>query len=310
MFLREAAPECAAGAVDTHAPHAGVGPCKVDQLEDARGGAVGRRQGAELHDPSVPDLEDLPRLDLTHQVGFEDLQRARLAHHDVAVVLFSQNERPKAARVARRIDRVVDRQDDGECSFQMGQRVVDLGIDRVVPRLGDEVYERLGVGGRAEDCAFVDEPRTQLEMVGEVAVVRERDVPPGVAGRDGLNVLQAAAAGRRIAHVSDGCPTPKLSDRPGIEDVSDQPLTLEMVGPVLVVGDDPRGFLSPVLKRVEAQKRELRSVVEPADADDAALFPEPVVETECVPLRACRRDHIQGPGVSGHITLPRTSERP
>jgi hypothetical protein len=49
-------------------------------------------------------------------------------------------------------------------------------------------------------------------------------------------------------------------------------------GTVSVYGADPRGFLTTVLERVEALKRELGDVVHPRDPEDSALFPGELVQ--------------------------------
>ena len=108
--------------------------------------------------------------------------------------------------------------------------------------------QRFRIGRGAEDGPVVDQSLSQIEVVGEVAVVSQRDGAVRIACRDRLDVLQIAAAGRGVAQMPDGGAAAQLlSDRPRLEDVTHRARALQHVEALLVEGHHAGGFLTSVL---------------------------------------------------------------
>ena len=120
----------------------------------------------------------------------------------------------------------------------------------------------------------------QLDGVGQVAVVGERDLAAVVAP-DRLGVLPGAAAGRRVADVAD-------RHRPGealqlllVEDLRDEPEVAQGHDHPALAGGDARRLLAAVLERVEAEVGQARDVVSGrVDAEHAAFIAGSVAVVE------------------------------
>ena len=76
-------------------------------LEDARPRRHLRERAEAPHEPSPLEHRHLARLDLAHELRPQEIQRARLARHDVRVAEAPQDQRPHPVRVARRHQQIV-----------------------------------------------------------------------------------------------------------------------------------------------------------------------------------------------------------
>ena len=94
-----------------------------------------------------------------------------------------------------------------------------------------------------------------------------------MAEEEGLDILDPAAAGRRIAHVADGHAARKLRQLALVEDLRDQSAALDAVQRAPVVDrHDAAPLLTAVLERVQAVVGQRGGAGNPEDAEDAALL--------------------------------------
>jgi hypothetical protein len=248
-------------------------------LEHAERGPGALDQRARL-DPALAQGHHLARLDLAQQLGADDVERARLAGHAVAVAKHAQAQGTQARRVAERDHAVAGHDHGGEGALQAGDDV------------GQRVLEPLGLVGReqgGDDLRVRRGPErhpalaqlgVQRHGVDQVAVVGERQLAV-VGAVDRLRVLPGAGAGGGVAHVADRHVALEGAQALLAEDLVDQPqLALGHDVAALHAGD-PRGLLAAVLKRVEREVRESRDVVVGReDAEDAALVARSLTRIE------------------------------
>ena len=277
VLARELSPEGPARAVHADPPQVRVGAREVHELEDAGGGGLGVEPRQALR-PAVPELDELPRLEVAHEGGAHDVQRAGLAGDDVAVAEPAEHEGAEAARIAHRVHDVADGEHQRVGALQEAQRVADLGHDRAVAGACDEVHDHLRVRRALEDRALVDQLSPDRERVGEVAVVDDRQVALRVPDHHRLGVDPLPAARRRVAHVSERGVPRQRRDPLRVEDVRDQAELLVEPRPPAVGRADPGRLLAPVLEGVEREEGELGGVVDAVDPDDAALLARTVVQ--------------------------------
>src|SRR5580765_8076622 len=81
------------------APEDGVGAREVDVLEDALE-PLGGAERLERVQSLLVHHEDLPRLDVAHDLGLHEIERARLGGEQPGVSELSEGERPEARRIA------------------------------------------------------------------------------------------------------------------------------------------------------------------------------------------------------------------
>src|SRR5690606_34805341 len=89
---------------------------------------------------------------------------------------------------------------------------------------------------------------------------------------EGLGVLDAAIAGRAVAHVPDGPVARQLVQSSRVEDVLDQTQVLLDVELATVGGDDAGRFLAAVLEGVQSEIGEIRRLGGSEDAENATFL--------------------------------------
>ena len=249
-----------------------VGAREVDVLEDAVRRAVGGNDLPRLQ-PALGQRHQLARSDLAHQLAADDVERAALGGDAEAVAELAQRERPDPVRVAEGDHRALRhhhrRVGALETRHHRGDRVLDRArlLDR--EQRGDD----LGVRGAAEADPLLAQLVVELDRVGQVAVVGERDLAPVVAP-DRLRVLPRAAAGGRVADVPDRHVAVERVQLLLVEDLGDE-TGVAQGGDVtaLVAGRDPGRLLAAVLERVEGEVGEAGRVApRRVHAEDAALI--------------------------------------
>jgi hypothetical protein len=188
--------------VDLDAREPGVGAGEIEELEDAeRSAAVGRRRLQRHHTVSV-DQHGLAAIDLAHELGADEVERAGLRRGDPVVADPSEAERAHASRVAKRDQAVLRERDARERAVQLRDRAGDRLFERgVVVR--DQRRDHLAVGGRVDADAAFGELLAELGGVRQVAVVPERDRSRSAVVHDRLRVAPVRRAGRRVARVPD-----------------------------------------------------------------------------------------------------------
>ncbi len=132
------------------------------------------------------------------------------------------------------------------------------------------MHEHLGVHRRREDGALVLEVVPDLGGVDEVAVVGERDVPVAKARHDGLRVVDRGGARRAVAGVAERQPAGQLLKHRRREALRHEPHRAVRARRARVVdGDDPGGFLTAMLERVEPELDHRRGIAGPTHSEDS-----------------------------------------
>ena len=248
----------------------GVGAREVDVLEDAVGAALRLDHLARL-EPALADRDQLARLDLAHQLGADDVEGAALRGDAPAVAELAERERADAVRVAEGDHGALGHDHRREGAAEARHDGLDRVLDR--PLLGDreERAHDLRVGGAAEAQALLGQLVEELDRVGQVAVVGERDLAAVVAP-DRLRVLPRAAAGGRVADVADRHVAVERAELLLVEDLRDEPGVAERRDVPALARGDPGRLLAAVLERVEGEVGELRDLgAGRVHAEDAAL---------------------------------------
>ena len=212
-----------------------------------------------------------PGLDLAHQLGADDVEGAALRGDAEAVAELAQRERPDPVRVAEGDHGALGHHHGRVGALEARHHRGDGVLDR--PRLLDREQrgDDLRVRGAAERDPALAQLVVELDRVGQVAVVGERDLAAVVAP-DRLRVLPRAAAGGRVADVADRHVAVERAQLLLVEDLGDEPGVAQGGDVAALAGGDPGRLLAAVLERVE------REVGEPGDvvagrvhAEDAAL---------------------------------------
>ena len=272
---RELLAHALARRVHALAVEVGVGPGEVDELEEAELG-VGLGEALAVVQTRRVDHDHLAGLDLAHEVGADDVEGCGLAGQHPAALDATEDERPEPVRIAHADEVGLVHHHEREAALELRQHVrqrplellavaAGLGLVLVADELGDE----RGVGGGVEaDRAVAGreagehaEALGEVERVGEVAVVAEREA--GVADRpvDRLRVAPAARAGGAVAHVADGEVALERGDAALVEHLGDETHVLRHGDGLAVAHRDAGRLLAPVLERIEAQIREVGDVL-------------------------------------------------
>ena len=160
--------------IDVAPGHDRVGPGEVDVLEDA-GARRASGEGTVAFDAVGRDGHDLAVLDLAHELGADDVERAGLRCQHIGAVQASQHQRPDADGVAGADQHVVGQADERIGALDLPQGLDEALHGAAALRAGHQVQDHLAVGGRLADGARGDEVAPQGERVRQVAVVGEGD---------------------------------------------------------------------------------------------------------------------------------------
>ena len=235
----------------------------------------------------------LARLDVADEAGADDVERAGFGSEDPGAVEIAEHQRADAERVAA-ADHLLGRQRDQRVgAFDLAQRVDEARIEVALAAGGDEVQDRLGVGGRREDRALLLQRALHGQGIGDVAVVGDREAAVGEFGKERLDVAQAGAAGGGVAGMADGAVARQAVDDgwlgESVADQADMALDVELRA---VKGDDARRFLAAMLEGMQAERDDRRRVLMAEDAEHAAF----VVE---ISSASAERDGLPGQFVMG-----------
>ncbi len=271
--------ECLAHAlarrVHALAVEVGVGPGEVDELEEAELG-IGFGEALAVVQARRVDDDHLAGLDLAHEVGADDVERCGLAGEHPATLDATEDQRPEPVGVAHADEVGLVHHHEREAALELRQHVGQRPLELLAVAAGlrlvlvaDELGDERGVGGGVEaDRAVAGrearehaEALGELERVGEVAVVPEREA--GVADRpvDRLRVAPAARSGGAVAHVTDGEVTLERGDAALVEHLGDESHVLRHGDGLAVAHRDAGRLLAPVLERIEAQIGEMGDVL-------------------------------------------------
>ena len=174
---------------------------------------------------------DLAVLDVAHIVRADDVERAGLRGEDRTVAELADHQRADAERVARADELLVGEANEGIGALDLAQPVDEAVDEAVAARLGDEMQDHLGVGGRLHHRAVAHELAAEREAVGEIAVVADREAAGIELGEQRLHVAQDGFAGGRVAHMADrhgaGQPIDDLAPGKGVADETQPALGME-----------------------------------------------------------------------------------
>ena len=156
----------------------------------------------------VVDHDDLAGLDVAHEVGADDVERAGLAGQHIARPAspprqLAEHQRPHAERVARADQRAVVQRHQAVGALHLLQRVDQPVHHGGVQADGDEVDEHLGIRGGLEQAAAPHQRALQHVGVGQVAVVRDGEAAELEIGIQRLDVAQRRLAGGGVAVVAE-----------------------------------------------------------------------------------------------------------
>src|SRR5215469_5053936 len=263
--------------VDADAINDAVGPREVDVLEDAET-LVRIFEGLAAFDAAGADGDHLAGLDIAHEGGADDVERAAFRRQNVSVAELTQHQRADAERVTHADQSVLRQRHERVSAFDLTQRFGHPLFDRVLERRRDEMDDHLGVRGRLEDAAAPDQAVAQVVGVGEVAVMADRQAAESEVGEQWLDIAQRNLAGGRIADMADA----RMARQPrdhflGAKIFADQAESAMGMKLFTVIDDDSGRFLAAMLQRVQTQRSQRRGFGVAVDPENAALLPEMVV---------------------------------
>ena len=216
-----------------------------------------------------------PGAHLAQQLGADDVEGAALGGDDEAVPEPAERERPDPVRVAEGDDRALGHHHGRVGALQPRHHLGDRVLDSARVR-GEQGGDDLRVGGAAEVDPALLQLAPELDRVGQVAVVGERQLAAVVAP-DRLRVLPGAAAGGRVADVADRHVALQRPQLLLVEDLGDEAGVAQGGDVAALAGRDPGRLLAAVLQRVEPEVGEAGDVVAGrVYAEDAALVTRPV----------------------------------
>lgn len=221
------------------------------------------------------DGDDLAGGHVAHELRAQHVEGARLARYDPAVAQTADRQRAQSVLVAAGIDAVGRHDQEREGALEHVQRIDDGEDAGPVAEPGlllDQVGQNLAIGRRLEEAALVLKVVAQEFRIDDVPVVRHGEIARIVTEKERLHVLDAAASGRRVAHVADGHVAAQRSELLLVEDLGNQAVALDAAERAVVHGHDSGALLSAMLQCVEAVIGQRRGIGHPEDAEHAALL--------------------------------------
>ena len=134
---------------------------------------------------------------------------------------------------------------------------------------GNPMHNHLGIHGGRKDRAVVLQIAPEFDRVGQVSVVRQRDVAPTHPGENRLRVLDRRGAGGAVPSVTDRDGSTKrihLFVAESFGNKSHRPAYARM--PCVIDGDNARRFLTTMLQRVQPELRQRCCVPNSIDAEN------------------------------------------
>ena len=154
----------------------------------------------------------------------------------------------------------------------MQQRFAQCAGERSFARPRHQVQNDFGIAGRLKDGSFALQIAPQLRRVGDVAVVRHRDLSLVARHQERLRVEQYGIAGGGITRVADRHVAGQACDLLRRENIGDMPHGFGTADLAMVAGGDARALLAAMLQRVEPEVRQVGSFGMAVNGEDAALL--------------------------------------
>src|SRR5438552_2865625 len=164
---------------------------------------------------------------------------------------------------------------------ELRQRARKPLVPRGTALVRDDLRDHLGVARGRKADALARKLVAEIARVDAIAVVAYRELAQRVGADDhGLRVLDARAAGRRVARVADRRAAAEQAEVGLAEDLTDEAHTAHQSQVAAGGRREPRGFLAAVLERIEREENEpggFRRIGgrRIPDADDATHLPVP-----------------------------------
>ena len=200
------------------------------------------------------NAHDLTRLDLAQVLRTDRRQRARFGSDGVAAVgKGTDTEGSHAPRIAKCEELVFRAQHDRVGTARDAEHVFDAFEHRPVG-LDDGLGHYFGIRARQQRRRG-REVLTQFIGVGEIAVVREREVADLGRFEQRLRVDDNRRTGGGVARVTDSDVAGELGEQILVENRADQAHVFVRTDRTAVGCCDARGLLSTVLKRIKPEIR-------------------------------------------------------
>ena len=117
------------------------------------------------------------------------------------------------------------------------------------------MQHNLAVHRRLKNGAAILQLIPQLRGIGQIAIVRNRDLPPFAVPRQWLRVAQERGSRRRVSGVSHRRRSRQITQNVPVEDLRHQPHSLVFVKTVLVAGNDAGALLAAMLQGIKAEAK-------------------------------------------------------
>src|SRR5437899_4500274 len=280
MLVGERLAHALAGRVDGDAAQVARDRGEVHVLEYAEPAPI-RREVGDRDRSTVVDTQHLAGGDVTDERRADGLERAGLARDEPGVPLTTEAQRTHAERIADRVERRGREDHERPRATQLRQRARKPLVPRRAALVRDDLRDHLRVARGRKAHALARKLVAEIARVDAIAVVAYRELAQRVGADDhGLRVLDARAAGRRVARVADRRAAAEQAEVGLAEDLTDEAHTAHQSQVAAVGRRDPRGFLAAVLERIEREENEPRGFRRIRgrripDADDAAHLPVP-----------------------------------
>ena len=267
------------------------------------------------------DRHQLSRLDVTHEVRTDDVERTRFAGEHPAALGTPEHERTETVTVAARRTRGLRPSSTSEnapanvgstCSSACS-RLPTVGAWRVAVTHGArQLADQLAVG--REHPGQHAELACERFRVGEVAVVPETE--PGVGDRpvDGLRIAPRARTGGGVTDVTDREVTVERREPALVEHLRDETHVLDDGDGLPVARRDAGRLLAAVLQRVQPEVGEVRDrLAGRIYAEDATRVAGPERSESKVTSISCRGgsppSQRHGPAEASRIVCRHGPER-
>ncbi len=234
--------------------------------------------------PFGTDAHHFARFDIVHVIGVDQIERAGFRCEDVGLAVFrlhlTERQRPEAVRIARHDHAVARQKHQRKRAFELQQSFAQRARQSSLARPGHQVQNHFGVAGCLKDGPFALQFAPQFARVGDVAVVRHRDLSLIAVHRKWLGVQKHRVAGGGVARVPDGMVARQARDLFGRENIRHMAHGFEAADLAVVAGGNPGALLAAMLQCVQAEIGQVGCFRMSVDGEHATLLVEFVVEGE------------------------------
>ena len=270
-FLCQLLTHLAADLVATLFENLGVRAAEVDVFENAVGQAVFLDEPFGM-EPVVCDGEELAGLDVPDVVGSQQIEGAGLGGDTPGFSHAGDGQRAEPEAIAGHLHGVLADENQAETSGEFGDGFLD-GLTQIEGFCsGNFMKKDFGVRGGLEDVPLVFHLLTQFGGVGDVSVVDYRQLAPLAAHQNGLGVCKRACPCGAVTDVAYAGIPRAFVYVVFLQEGGHQPHGLADTNLIAVGYGKARGFLAPVLQRIQPHGNIADNVFAIENADDSAFF--------------------------------------